>query len=115
MEGLAPATTRPVTPLAATPRRPADHGLAVTDAAPSPTFEAVWTAGPGRSVLAALQPRLLAGPRGSRFVYARQSHCGSPAGIPFDDCRHQTVVRDFLTTRFMKPIYRKRYYPRWRR
>jgi hypothetical protein len=48
-------------------------------------------------------------------VYARQSHCGSPAGIPFDDCRHQTVVRDFLTTRFMKPIYRKRYYPRWRR
>jgi hypothetical protein len=41
--------------------------------------------------------------------------CGSPAGIPFDDCCHQTVVRDFLTTRFMKPIYRKRYYPGWRR
>jgi len=34
------------------------HGL--RRRSPSPTFDAVWTVGPGRSVLAALQPRLLA-------------------------------------------------------
>jgi len=39
--------------------------------------------------------------------------CGSPAGIPFDDCRHQTLVRDFLMTRFMKPIIRRKRYFRW--
>jgi hypothetical protein len=57
-------TTRPVMPLAGSPRRPVDHGDAVAVAAPSRTFDAVWTVGPGRSVLATLPPRLLACPRG---------------------------------------------------